>query len=199
MVEGPPIKKTSAGSFTRLRAKDAAILTKVEGKNDGPRVNDPICATPPCPRTLRRDVPRRVFFSRQRTARTTSRRRRRVTLNNSARDCARQDPPKLPLLRGIDQRSAAPAGEPFPARLDKIRRAIVPADVSHPLRAWRCFSGLGRIFLDAGATRFFRFSARFFVSHIDPPLPGLILQPEFARPGQEAQGMEPCSSAQLIA
>ena len=101
-------------------------------------------------------------------------------------------------LCGVNEGSAAPAGEPFPAWFYEIRGAVVPTDVGHPLRARFGFNRRRRIFFQSNAAWFVRFLARIFIGHIDFLL-AWTRAPlvELARPGQEAQGMEPCPSANL--
>src|ERR1051326_140849 len=38
------------------------------------------------------------------------------------------------ILRRVNQGAAAPAGEPFPTRLNKIRSTVIPTDVGHSFR-----------------------------------------------------------------
>src|SRR5256714_7192491 len=99
------------------------------------------------------------------------------------------------ILRGIDWRTAAPAGEPFPTRFDKIRRPIVPADISHPFGTRPGFDWRGWILHEAGTAGLLRFLSRIFASHIVSFLVWARAPPGAMRPDQEAQGMEPCSSA----
>ena len=83
--------------------------------------------------------------------------RRIVTLSrgNSTRD-----------LRRVNERPAAPAGEPFPTRFDEIRGAVVPTNVGHSLRARCGFDRRRRIFLQSDSAWFVRFFSRIFAGHI---------------------------------
>jgi hypothetical protein len=115
------------------------------------------------------------------------------------RDSTRHPTGRFASLSGrINQRAAAPAGEPFPPWFDEIRSAVIPANVSHPLRPRCGLSFGGRILLNPRASWSFRFPARIFARHILPPRL-VSVPPGATRPGQEAQGVEPCSSANLIA
>ena len=87
------------------------------------------------------------------------------------------------VLGGVNQRPAAPAGEPFPTWLDEIRSAVVPANVGHALRARRGFSLGRRVLFDTGAAWRLRFPSRFFAGHIllprlaSPPLGVIEIRP----------------------
>src|SRR5882724_81538 len=69
-------------------------------------------------------------------------------------------------LRRINERAAAPAGEPFPTRFDEIRGAVVPTNVGHSLRARFGFDWRRRIFFQSNAAWFVRFFSRVFAGHI---------------------------------
>jgi hypothetical protein len=95
-------------------------------------------------------------------------------------------------LGRVNERAAAPAGEPFPARLDEIRRPVVPTDISHPLRTRLGFDWRRRVFFKSSAAWFVRFFSRIFASHLFPPRLISLSFGSLSRAGQEAQGIGPC-------